>query len=37
VIAIGLRCAAAIAVVLVTGPARMSRSEEPGPANLKTA
>jgi membrane protease YdiL (CAAX protease family) len=37
VIAIGLRCAAAIAVVLATGPSRMSRSDVPGPANLKTA
>jgi hypothetical protein len=27
----------AVAVVLATGPARLSRSDVPGPANLKTA
>jgi membrane protease YdiL (CAAX protease family) len=37
VITIGLHCVVAIAVVLATGPARLSRSERPGPANLKTA
>jgi uncharacterized protein len=36
-IAIGLRCVAAVAVVLATGPARLSRSDVPGSANLKTA
>ena len=37
VIAIGLRCVAAVAVVLATEPALLSRSDVPGPANLKTA
>ena len=37
VISIGLHCAAAVAVVLVGGPARLSRSDRPRPANLKTA